>query len=114
MRLEKKREGLISKKDFIIRMGKYSICVIVFVLVSLGIGILAYHGLEGMSWLDAYLNACMILGGMGPVGEVKTVAGKLFAGTYAMYSGFVAIIAVGILAAPIFHRILHHFHVEEE
>ena len=112
--MENKNQDIISKKKFIIRMMKYSICVMLFVILSLVVGMFAYHKLEGMSWIDSYLNACMILGGMGPVGEVKSVAGKIFAGTYAMYSGFVAIIAVGIMAAPIFHRFLHHFHMEED
>ena len=67
-----------------------------------------------MSWIDAFVNAAMILGGMGPVGELRTDVGKLFAGIYALYCGLVAIIAVGILAAPVLHRFLHYFHIESK
>jgi hypothetical protein len=68
--------------------------------------------LEGLSWLDAFLNAAMILGGMGPVDPVRTSAGKLFAGCYALYSGLVVLVTAGLILAPIAHRILHRFHVE--
>ena len=81
-------------------------------VVGLVIGIVGYAYFEGMSVVDAYVNAAMILSGMGPVGELKTTAGKLFAGTYAIFSGLVVIIATGFLLAPIFHRVLHRFHVE--
>jgi hypothetical protein len=67
-----------------------------------------------MSWVDAFLNASMILGGMGPIGELHTNGGKVFAGCYALYSGLMAIIVVGVMAAPIFHRFLHRFHLETE
>ena len=82
---------------------------------SLTIGILGYHYLEGMLWIDAYLNAAMLLGGMGPVApELTHGAAKLFAGIYALYSGIVVIAAASIILAPIFHRFLHRFHLEEE
>jgi hypothetical protein len=67
-----------------------------------------------MSWIDAILNSAMILGGMGPVDPLKTDAGKLFASFYALFSGIVFLVAVGVLAVPIFHRILHQFHLESE
>ena len=82
--------------------------------LSLLVGMLGYHELESMSWVDAYLSAAMILSGMGPVGEPLSTAGKLFAGTYALYSGFVALICVGVLGAPVLHRFLHRFHFEED
>ena len=65
-----------------------------------------------MTWIDAFVNAAMILGGMGPVGELHTNAGKLFAGIYALYCGLIVIISMSILIAPIFHRFLHLFHLE--
>jgi hypothetical protein len=65
-----------------------------------------------MSLPDAYVNAAMILSGMGPLGELKTTAGKLFAGSYAIFSGLIIVIATSFVLAPIFHRVLHHFHVE--
>ncbi len=82
--------------------------------ISLFIGILGYHFLEDLSWLDSFLNASMILGGMGPVNPVKTNAGKIFASFYALYSGVVLLASVGVLAAPIFHRFLHRFHLADE
>lgn len=85
---------------------------IVLIGCGLAIGITGYAGFEGMSLTDAYLNAAMILSGMGPAIELKTTGGKLFAGTYAIFSGLIIIIATGFVLAPIFHRVLHKFHVE--
>jgi hypothetical protein len=81
-------------------------------VIGLIIGIAGYAFFEGMSLVDAYVNAAMILAGMGPVVELKTTAGKIFAGTYAIVSGLIIIIATAFLLAPIFHRVLHRFHVE--
>jgi hypothetical protein len=80
--------------------------------IGLVVGVAGYAKFEGMSLVDAYVNAAMILSGMGPVVELKTTAGKIFAGTYAIFSGLIIIIATGFLLAPIFHRVLHRFHVE--
>ena len=75
------------------------------------IGILGYRILEGMSWIDAILNSAMILGGMGPVDPLHTNAGKLFASFYALFSGVIFLVSVGVLIAPMFHRLLHTFHL---
>jgi len=80
---------------------------------SLGIGILGYRFLEHFNWIDALLNASMILGGMGPVGELKTTAGKIFASFYALYSGLIVLVAAGVIFAPVLHRFLHRFHLDE-
>jgi hypothetical protein len=80
---------------------------------SLGIGILGYHVFEHLSWLDSLLNASMILGGMGPVNPIRTVAAKVFASFYALYSGVVFLVVVGIMIAPVAHRILHRLHLAE-
>ena len=85
-------------------------CIIA--VAGLAIGMAGYSAFEGMSLADSYVNAAMILAGMGPMGELKTTAGKIFAGSYAIFSGLLLIIATGFVLAPIFHRILHHFHVE--
>jgi hypothetical protein len=90
-----------------------AICLwLIIIVVGLSIGIAGYAGFEGLSLTDAYLNAAMILSGMGPAVELKTTSGKVFAGTYAIFSGLIIIIATGFVLAPIFHRVLHKFHVE--
>jgi len=79
---------------------------------SLGLGVLGYHLLGGLSWLDALVNASMILTGMGPVNEIATVAGKLFAAFYALFSGVAFLTIVAVLLAPAVHRFLHRFHLD--
>src|SRR6266436_4474176 len=96
---ERRHQRLISHRRFADRMLK-------------AIALAGYAAFEGMSLADAYVNAAMILAGMGPMGELKTTAGKVFAGSYAIFSGLLLIIATGFVLAPIFHRVLHHFHVE--
>jgi len=81
---------------------------------ALFLGVSGYHWIEGIPWVDAILNAAMILGGMGPVAELKTTAGKLFAAGYALFSGLVFIVVAGILVGPVVHRFLHRFHLEDE
>ena len=81
---------------------------------SLLLGILGYHTIAGFGWVDSLLNASMILSGMGPVGELKTDAAKIFASGYALFSGVVFISATGILLTPVFHRVLHRFHIEQK
>jgi hypothetical protein len=80
---------------------------------SLTMGMCGYHFYERLSWLDALLNASMILSGMGPVNDMQTNAGKLFASFYALFSGVVFITSLAVLIAPILHRFLHKFHLEE-
>ncbi len=79
---------------------------------SLALGVLGYHLIAGLSWLDALLNASMILTGMGPVNEIATAAGKLFASFYALFSGVAFLTIVAVLLAPAVHRFLHRFHLE--
>jgi hypothetical protein len=111
-KLEHRHEPLASRQVFLRRMASYVALSAGIVLFSLGIGILGYHFLEGLSWIDSLLNASMILGGMGPVAPLETVAGKLFASFYALFSGMILLVAVGVLIAPAFHRFLHHFHFD--
>ena len=80
---------------------------------SLCLGILGYHFIAGFNWVDSLLNAAMILSSMGPVDTLNSDAAKLFASAYALFSGVVFITATGILLAPMFHRVLHRFHVEQ-
>jgi hypothetical protein len=87
---------------------------LILAVVGLAIGMAGYAMFEGMSIADSYVNAAMILSGMGPMGTLKTTAGKIFAGSYAIFSGLLIVIATGFVLAPIFHRVLHHFHVETD
>ena len=84
------------------------------IALSLAIGIAGYHYIAGQSWPDSYLNAAMILSGMGPIGDLKSTAAKIFAGTYALYSGLALILIAGIILSPIVHRFLHKFHLEPD
>lgn len=109
---EKRKERLLPRSAFLARIARHGIVAFAVMAASLGIGIFGYHKLEGLAWIDALVNASMILGGMGPVNELHTFAGKLFASFYALFSGVVFLILMGIMAAPILHRMLHRFHVE--
>jgi len=84
------------------------------VVASLGIGVCGYHYIAGFGWVDAVLNASMILTGMGPIGELRNDASKLFASAYAMFSGLILVTANGIILAPVFTLVLHRFHVSQE
>lgn len=107
-------DPLLSRKEYLLRVGRHGLIALSLVAGSLVIGVLGYHFFEGLSWLDALLNASMLLGGMGPVTALQTTAGKLFASFYALYSGMVFLIIAGVVFAPVFHRFLHHFHLEME
>lgn len=109
---EHRHQPLASRALFMRRMQRYLVLSFSIIAVSLGIGVVGYHFTEGLSWLDSLLNASMILGGMGPVDAVRTIGGKWFASFYALFSGMVLLVAVGVLIAPVFHRFLHHFHLE--
>lgn len=104
---------LASKKIFFHRILYSSYLAIILIAISLFIGILGYHNLENLSWIDSLLNASMILGGMGPVAILQTDSGKIFASFYALFSGTVFLVIAGILIAPIFHRFLHKFHLQD-
>src|SRR5512147_2295461 len=107
-------EPLASPEVFARRLTRNGLIGLVLLGFSLAIGMLGYHYLESLSWVDSLLNASMILGGMGPVAPLQTNAGKIFASFYAIYSGVILLASVGVLIAPIFHRFLHHFHLAEE
>ena len=112
--LEHHRQPLASSHIYIARRLRSLRVAAGILLPSLGLGILGYHWFGNLPWIDALLNASMILTGMGPVDPMRTVTGKLFASCYALFSGIVFITTAGVLLAPVVHRILHKFHLEIE
>jgi len=105
---------LLPRRVYYQRLARHAFMGVMVILVSLGIGMVGYHHLEKLPWIDAFLNSAMILSGMGPVATMQTDAGKLFAGCFALYSGIALITVLGIIFAPVIHRFLHKFHLEDE
>lgn len=111
-KFEHRAQPVISLQQFIIRLVHSGFISLILIAFSLLIGMVGYHVLENLNWIDAFLNASMLLGGMGPVNTPNTYGGKLFAGLYALYCGLTVIFVTGVILAPIVHRILHRFHME--
>ena len=109
---EKRRQSVAPRHVFMARMARAVGLWLVLTAFGLVVGIAGYAWFEGMSLTDSFLNAAMILSSMGPAAELKTQSGKVFAGCYAIFSGLIIVIATGFVLAPIFHRVLHMFHVE--
>jgi hypothetical protein len=109
---EKRHQPLAPKHVFFWRVIRSLALGITAIAIMLFVGMLGYHYFENMGWIDAYVNAAMILGGMGPLGNLATVGGKIFAGTYALFCGLVFILIIGLIFAPVIHRAFHMFHLE--
>ena len=109
---EHRTEPLLPRMLFYRRLARYFAMASAIVVTGLGLGILGYHYLGGLRWIDAIVNAAMILGGMGPVNNLDTNVAKLFAAGYALFSGILFLVIMGVLFAPIVHRLLHAFHLE--
>ena len=112
-RYEHRKEPLAPRGVFVRRVAVHGGMGFGFVAVALAIGMAGYRWTEGLGWVDAFLNAAMILGGMGPVAELRTTAGKLFAGAYSLFSGVAFLVVVGVMFAPLAHRLLHRLHIED-
>lgn len=112
--LESRQDPIAPRHVFLWRVVKFMSIAMAVIFGALVIGILGYHYIAGFTWVDSILNASMILGGMGPVGELPTDAAKLFASAYALFSGLVFISVIGIVLAPVAHRALHAFHLDGE
>jgi hypothetical protein len=108
-----KHPPLPSVRVFISRIIRNLLIGFAIIAFSLGLGMIGYSYFEKMNWIDSYLNATMILSGMGPVSTLQTDGGKLFAGSYALFSGIVFLVVIAIIIAPIFHRFLHRFLVKD-
>ncbi|MEN6333076.1 MAG: hypothetical protein ABFE01_02385 [Phycisphaerales bacterium] len=111
---ERKTEKLLPWPRFVRRMAFSFLLMVGVVGAALVIGVLGYHYIVRLAWIDAVLNASMILTGMGPVAAMNDTPSKLFASAYALFSGTVFLSAVGIMLSPVFHRILHKFHLDED
>lgn len=111
---ESRTDPLLPLGEFYLRLGRSFLVMLAIVAVSLGLGSAGYHFFGHLAWIDALLNAAMILTGMGPVDPMQTTAGKLFAAAYALYSGIAFLTMMAVLAAPVVHRFMHQFHLEEE
>jgi hypothetical protein len=98
---------------FLKRLSRNLLIGVILSACSLFIGMLGYHHFEKMSWIDAYVNAAMILSGMGPVSTLQTDEGKIFAGSYALFSGIIFLVIIAVIFAPVFHRFFHKFRLEE-
>ena len=107
------KQPVIPFRAFLKRLARHLGAAIIILAFSLIIGILGYHFLGKLSWIDALLNASMILGGMGPVDTLPDIAAKVFASFYALFAGLIFLVTAGVILAPVAHRILHRFRVEE-
>jgi len=110
---EKKSQKPISRAGFVRRLVTQLLWAFALLAVSLAFGMIGYVTFEGLPWIDAFLNAAMLLGGMGPVNPPQSSAGKLFAGIFALYAGLAFIVTAALLFTPIIHRLIHHFHWDE-
>lgn len=111
---EHKDKPLISTSRFYKRQLKFFAYAFMLLFISLSIGMVGYRLFTGMDWVDAYLNAAMVLGGMGPVDIMPNNAAKIFAGSYAIFSGVVFLTTVAVLFAPLVHRLLHTMHIDDD
>lgn len=111
---EHRTEKLLSSHAFARRVFRHLTLSLFAIAAALGIGVGGYHHFAGLHWIDALLDASMILGGMGPVNPLTTSGAKLFASGYALFSGLIFIAIAGVLVLPFFHRLLHSLHVDEE
>jgi uncharacterized membrane protein len=113
MHFEPRSQPPIPRSQFYKRLAHHGRYALVLVLFSLGIGMAGYHWLGERSWVDSFLNASMIMSGMGPVGDFPNDRSKIFAGLYALYSGLVFLVVAVLLMTPVFHRLMHKFHWED-
>lgn len=111
---ERPHPPLAARSVFLRRVGVAVALSAAIVLTSLVVGMWGYMHFEHLAWRDAFLNAAMLLGGMGPVETPVTPGGKLFAGAYALYSGLILLVSVGLMLTPVVHRLMHRFHLEEQ
>ena len=111
---EQRKHRLLAWPDFVRRAGTHVLWALLILGGAVGFGTVGYHTAARLAWLDAFLNASMILSGMGPVDRMETATAKLFAALYALFSGLVFVGVIGIIVAPWVHRLFHWIHLEEQ
>jgi len=111
---EHKSHPTLPLKQFAQRVLRHAAVALALLLFSLALGMASYMDFESLPWRDAFLNAAMLMGGMGPVDAPHTDGGKVFAGLYALYAGLLFLIIAGIVLTPVVHRVMHRFHWEED
>jgi hypothetical protein len=111
---ETRSKPLLPRPSYYARLARSAAIGLVVIAVALCVGMFGYHHFEDMPWIDAFANAAMILSGMGPLTALTTAKGKLFAGFYALFSGLVFVVVMGIVFAPVVHRFMHRFHLETD
>jgi hypothetical protein len=109
---EHREARLLTREEFLRRLARHGGYAAILLAGSIGLGVLGFHFLAQQTVIDSFLNACMLLGGMGPVGDIRSDAGKIFASLYALYAGLVFIGIAAIIVAPVLHRLMHTFHVK--
>lgn len=114
MNFERKSQKLASAAVFRRRLIQSGVAGSIMVLVSLAVGMAGYAWFEHLGWIDSFVNAAMILSGMGPLHDPESAGGKIFAGIYALYSGFAVLVIAAVSFAPAIHRMLHRFHMQTE
>jgi len=111
---ESKTRRPLARPVFVRRLVLHTLIALGLIAFSIAVGMAGYHSFEHLPWLDAFLNASMLLGGMGPVNPPETDGGKLFAGIFALYAGLVFIVTAALLFTPLLHRLMHRFHWDEK
>jgi hypothetical protein len=111
---ERRHERLASPEVFRRRLATSGTVGLILIAISLGVGMAGYAAFEDLGFVDSFLNASMILSGMGPLHNPESTGGKLFAGIYALYSGFAVLVIAAVMFAPLLHRVMHRFHLEEQ
>ncbi len=114
LKLEHKKDNIAPLSSFIVRLIRYALFSFALIVFSVGIGVLGYHWVADLGWLDSFYMSSMILTGMGPVAEMETNSAKVFSSVYALYSGIAFLSITAVFFAPIFHRLLHILNVEPD
>lgn len=113
-RFERRNQPMLSRGAFLRRLAQHGGIALILIAVSMLIGTFGFHFFAGQTTIDAFLNSAMLLGGMGPVGDIQSDGGKIFAALFALFAGLVFIALLAVLLAPVLHRMIHRFHLDKK